>query len=310
MKPDRRAICEPRSMQNSHSMIVEVFSRARIFRRFSTRLTLAVACSSLRIPPSSAGTWAYSAIGSMPFSGRRRWLTTVVARICLNALRARRSRAEEPLEAYVPEPLVSAESGVDPEYETLLADALGLALQVVLETLEPAERLAYVLHDMFAVPFEEIARMVERSPAATRQLASRARRRVQGAPTAPDPDLARQRAVVDAFFAAQRSRADAFEDRAFRALGDRRRLRRQARPDIKGGLDARAIASVALRASRASGRDGPYHASGLCTQRHQFAYTARDRRMRPHAAGTAEGMTPGGLPDARTAYPRSHRRHG
>jgi RNA polymerase sigma-70 factor (ECF subfamily) len=246
----------------------------------------------------------------MPFSGRRRWLTTVVARICLNALRARRSRAEEPLEAYVPEPLVSAESGVDPEYETLLADALGLALQVVLETLEPAERLAYVLHDMFAVPFEEIARMVERSPAATRQLASRARRRVQGAPTAPDPDLARQRAVVDAFFAAQRSRADAFEDRAFRALGDRRRLRRQARPDIKGGLDARAIASVALRASRASGRDGPYHASGLCTQRHQFAYTARDRRMRPHAAGTAEGMTPGGLPDARTAYPRSHRRHG
>jgi RNA polymerase sigma factor (sigma-70 family) len=132
------------------------------------------------------------------------WLTTVVARICLNALRARRSRAEEPLDGYVPEPIVSAAAGVDPEYEALLADAVGLALQVVLETLEPAERLAYILHDMFAVPFDEIASMLERSPAATRQLASRARRRVRGAPTAPDPDLRRQREVVDAFFAAQR----------------------------------------------------------------------------------------------------------
>lgn len=132
------------------------------------------------------------------------WLTTVVARICLNALRARRSRAEEPLEAYVPEPIVSSDAGVDPEHEALLADSVGLALQVVLETLEPPERLAYILHDMFGVPFDEIARMVERSPAATRQLASRARRRVQGAATAPDPDLTRQRAVVDAFFAAQR----------------------------------------------------------------------------------------------------------
>lgn len=132
------------------------------------------------------------------------WLTTVVARICLNVLRARRSRAEEPLEAYVPEPIVSADAGVDPEHEALLADAVGLALQVVLQTLEPPERLAYILHDMFAVPFDEIARMVQRSPAATRQLASRARRRVQGAPAAPDPDLARQREVVDAFFAAQR----------------------------------------------------------------------------------------------------------
>src|SRR5450755_1217833 len=103
------------------------------------------------------------------------WLTTVVARICLNVLRARRSRAEEPLEAYVPEPIVSADAGVDPEHEALLADAVGLALQVVLQTLEPPERLAYILHDMFAVPFDEIARMVQRSPAATRQLASRAR---------------------------------------------------------------------------------------------------------------------------------------
>jgi RNA polymerase sigma-70 factor (ECF subfamily) len=132
------------------------------------------------------------------------WLTTVVARLCLNALRARRTRAETPLDAYVPEPIVSAHDGVDPEQEALLADAVGLALQVVLENLTPAERLAYILHDMFAVPFDEIAGMVERSPAATRQLASRARRRVQGAPIAPDPDLARQREVVDAFFAAQR----------------------------------------------------------------------------------------------------------
>ncbi len=132
------------------------------------------------------------------------WLTTVVARICLNVLRTRRSRAEQPLEAYVPEPIVSADAAIDPEQEALLADAVGLALQVVLETLSPPERLAYILHDMFAVPFDEIASMLERSPAATRQLASRARRRVQGTPTAPDPDLSRQRAVVDAFFAAQR----------------------------------------------------------------------------------------------------------
>ncbi len=132
------------------------------------------------------------------------WLTTAVARICLNVLRARRSRAEQPLEAYVPEPLVSTDSALDPEHEALLADAVGVALQVVLQTLQPAERLAYILHDMFAVPFDEIASMVQRSPAATRQLASRARRRLQDAQIAPDPDLSRQRAVVNAFFAAQR----------------------------------------------------------------------------------------------------------
>jgi RNA polymerase sigma-70 factor (ECF subfamily) len=132
------------------------------------------------------------------------WLTTVVTRICLNVLRSRRSRAEEPLDTYVPEPIVSAAAGVDPENEALLADAVGVALQVVLDSLEPAERLAYILHDMFAVPFDEIAAMVERSPAATRQLASRARRRVQAAPTTPDADLSRQREAVDAFLAAQR----------------------------------------------------------------------------------------------------------
>jgi RNA polymerase sigma factor (sigma-70 family) len=132
------------------------------------------------------------------------WLTTVVARVCLNMLRSRKSRREEPLGVHVPEPIVSREDGIDPEHEALLADSVGLALLVVLETLAPAERLAFVLHDMFAVPFDEIAPMVGRSPTAARQLASRARRRVQGAAPAPDADLARQREVVDAFFAAAR----------------------------------------------------------------------------------------------------------
>jgi RNA polymerase sigma-70 factor (ECF subfamily) len=133
------------------------------------------------------------------------WLTTVVARVCLNMLRLRERRREEPLDVHVPDPIISSESGVDPEYEALLADSVGLALLVVLESLTPAERLAFVLHDMFAVPFEEIAPMIERSPAAARQLASRARRRVQGQAPAPDPDLTRQRDVVDAFFAASRA---------------------------------------------------------------------------------------------------------
>jgi RNA polymerase sigma factor (sigma-70 family) len=132
------------------------------------------------------------------------WLTTVVARVSLNVLRSRRTRREEPLEVHVPEPIVSPADGVDPEHEALLADSVGLALLVVLETLDPAERLAFVLHDMFAVPFDEIAPMVGRTPTAARQLASRARRRVQGAAPAPDADLARQREVVDAFFAAAR----------------------------------------------------------------------------------------------------------
>jgi RNA polymerase sigma-70 factor (ECF subfamily) len=132
------------------------------------------------------------------------WLTTVVARVCLNMLRARATRREEPLDVHVPDPVVSPEDGADPEQEALLADSVGLALLVVLETLTPAERLAFVLHDMFAVPFDEIATMVDRSPSAARQLASRARRRVQGSAPAPDRDVRRQRAVVDAFFAATR----------------------------------------------------------------------------------------------------------
>jgi RNA polymerase sigma factor (sigma-70 family) len=131
------------------------------------------------------------------------WLTTVVGRVCLNILRSRRTRREEPLDRHVPDPIVTRENGVDAEHEALLADSVGLALLVVLETLAPAERLAFVLHDMFGVPFDEIAPIVGRSPTAARQLASRARRRVQGA-TVPDTDLTRQREVVDAFFAAAR----------------------------------------------------------------------------------------------------------
>jgi RNA polymerase sigma factor (sigma-70 family) len=134
----------------------------------------------------------------------RAWLTTVVGRVSLDMLRRRRTRGEEPLGPHVPEPIVSPEDGVSPEQEALLADSVGLALLVVLETLNPAERLAFVLHDMFGVPFDEIAPIVGRSPAAARQLASRARRRVRGAAPAPDPDLDRQREVVDAFLAAAR----------------------------------------------------------------------------------------------------------
>src|SRR6202162_3932825 len=132
------------------------------------------------------------------------WLTTVVARVCLDMLRSRESRREEPRAVHVPEPIMSREDGIDPEQEALLADSVGLALLLVLDTLKPAERLAFVLHDLFAVPFDEIAPIVGRSPTAARQLASRARRRVQGAATVPDTDLTRQREVVDAFLAASR----------------------------------------------------------------------------------------------------------
>ena len=132
------------------------------------------------------------------------WLTTVIARLCLDLLRSRTSRREEPLEARVPDLIIDREGAVDPERETLLADSVGLALLVVLEKLAPAERLAFVLHDMFGMPFDEIAPLLGRSPAAARQLASRARRRVQGAATVPDADLSRQREVVRAFIAAAR----------------------------------------------------------------------------------------------------------
>jgi RNA polymerase sigma factor (sigma-70 family) len=132
------------------------------------------------------------------------WLTTVVARVSLNMLRSRRSRREEPFGPLVPEPIIDRENDSDPEHEALLADSVGLALLIVLDTLSPPERLAYVLHDMFAIPFEEIAPIVQRSPQAARQLASRARRRIQGAAPVPDGDIAEQREVIEAFMAAAR----------------------------------------------------------------------------------------------------------
>src|SRR5215203_4424741 len=132
------------------------------------------------------------------------WLTTVVSRVSLDMLRSRKTRHEEPLGAHVPDPVVSREDGIDPEREVLLADSVGLALLVVLETLSPVERLAFVLHDMFSVLFEEITPIVGRSPTAARKLASRARRRVRGVAPVPDADLTHQREVVDAFLAASR----------------------------------------------------------------------------------------------------------
>jgi RNA polymerase sigma factor (sigma-70 family) len=132
------------------------------------------------------------------------WLTTVVARVSLNMLRSRQTRREDSLVPHMPDPIIDRPGAADPEHEALLADSVGVALLVVLDTLTPPERLAFVLHDIFAVPFDDIAPIVDRSPEAARQLASRARRRVQGEPTVPDADLDRQRAVVDAFMAASR----------------------------------------------------------------------------------------------------------
>ncbi|SDH58303.1 RNA polymerase sigma-70 factor, ECF subfamily [Sinosporangium album] len=132
------------------------------------------------------------------------WLTTVVGRVCLDMLRARKSRREESLEDRLPDPVISRPDAADPEQEVLLADSVGLALLVVLESLTPAERLAFVLHDMFGLPFDQIAPIVDRTPVAARKLASRARQRVRGAAPNPDPDRADQRRVVDAFLAAAR----------------------------------------------------------------------------------------------------------
>jgi RNA polymerase sigma factor (sigma-70 family) len=178
------------------------------------------------------------------------WLTTIIARISLNMLRSRRTRHEEPLGPHVPDPVIDAVNQTNPEHEALLADSVGLALLVVLETLNPAERLTFVLHDTFGVPFEEIAPIVDRSPEAARQLASRARRRVRGSAPAPDADLTAQWPVVDAFLAAARD-------------GDFRRLVTVLDPDVvlradggKPGLSrevrgAEAVASQAVTWTRA-----------------------------------------------------------
>src|SRR4051794_38464 len=170
----------------------------------------------------------------------RAWLTTVVARICLNLLRSRATRREGSLETHLPDLVVAPASGVDPEHEALLGDSVGLALFVVLESLTPPERVAFVLHDVFAIPFDEIAPIVGRTPTATRQLASRARRRVQGAPV-PDVDLDGQWAVVDAFLAAARE-------------GDFERLIAVLDPDVEVRSDvgaARTGAASIVRGARA-----------------------------------------------------------
>ncbi|MFV9453289.1 sigma-70 family RNA polymerase sigma factor [Rhodococcus sp. NM-2] len=168
----------------------------------------------------------------------RGWLTTVVARVCLDMLRSRKMRSEEPLDVHVPDPIVSELDGADPEHEAVLGDSVGLALLVVLDTLTPAERLAFVLHDMFALSFDEIAPIAGRTPAASRQLASRARRRVQGSGPVPDADLTRQREIVEAFMAA--SRGGRFDD--LLALLD---------PDIVLRADGGADGSSLLRGARA-----------------------------------------------------------
>jgi RNA polymerase sigma-70 factor (ECF subfamily) len=181
------------------------------------------------------------------------WLLSVVGRVALNMLRSRKRRGEQPLEAHLPDPIVDRAEGIDPEHEALLADSLGLALLVVLETLRPAERLAYVLHDMFSVPFEEIGAILERSPEAARQLASRGRRRIRSANTTPHAEAAahQQEEVVEAFLAAARD-------------GDFEALLAVLDPDIVERVDTgsgtifevRGALNVARRAMAASQRDG------------------------------------------------------
>ena len=166
------------------------------------------------------------------------WLTTVVGRVSLNMLRSRKSRREDPFAVHLPEPIVDRADGTDPEHEALVADSVGLALLVVLETLSPAERLAFVLHDIFAVPFDEIAPIVDRSPEAARQLASRARRRVRAENTVPDADLDAQREVVEAFLAASRD-------------GDFDRLVAILDPDVVLRADFGAAASREIRGATA-----------------------------------------------------------
>jgi RNA polymerase sigma factor (sigma-70 family) len=178
------------------------------------------------------------------------WLTTVVARVCLDMLRSRKARREEPVGARVPDRIVNPTGGIDPEREALLADSVGLALLVVLEKLAPAERVAFVLHDLFGVPFDEIAPIVGRSPTAARQLASRARRRVQGAPAVPDVDLTRQREVVDAFLAA--SRAGDFE--ALLAVLDPEIVLRTDSAAVRPGIPRELRGAVAVAERAVKGR--------------------------------------------------------
>jgi RNA polymerase sigma-70 factor (ECF subfamily) len=213
------------------------------------------------------------------------WLTTVVARISLNMLRSRKARRENPLGVHMPDPIVDREDGLDPEHEALLADSVGLALLVVLETLSPPERLAFVLHDIFAVPFDEIAPIVDRSPEAARQLASRARRRVQGENTVPDADLGVQREVVDAFLTA--AREGDFEA-LLEVLDTGVVLRRDVAP-LGGSMEVRGAAKVAGQA---------------------LAYARLDLLMRPALINGAVGAVTirNGEPFAVSAFTVSGRR--
>jgi RNA polymerase sigma factor (sigma-70 family) len=235
-------------MMDTHNWLVEQFEaerprlRAMAYRMLGSLAEAEDAVQEAWLHLSRSDTSTVSNLGG--------WLTTVVARVCLNMLHARASRREESLEASVPASITSREGGIDPEEEAELADAVGLALLVVLDTLSPAERLAFVLHDIFSVPFDEIASLVERSPTATRQLASRARRRVRGSAMGKDADLAGSREVVDAFLAA--SREGSFDallavlDPDIVVRSDRAAVSRGAAREIRG---AQAVARVA-RAAR------------------------------------------------------------
>jgi RNA polymerase sigma-70 factor, ECF subfamily len=211
------------------------------------------------------------------------WLTTIVSRVCLDMLRSRKARREEPLGPHIPEPIVSREDEVDPEHETLLADSVGLALQVVLDTLTPAERLAFVLHDMFGVPFDDIAPIVDRSPPAARQLASRARRKVRGSAPAPDVDLARQREVVDAFLAAARD-------------GDFDALLELLDPE------------VVLRVDRGATQPGVLVQGAAAVIKEARRFTGGARFARPALVNGAAGyvVAPGGRPVALAGFTVAH----
>ncbi|HEX4811846.1 MAG TPA: RNA polymerase sigma factor SigJ [Nonomuraea sp.] len=197
------------------------------------------------------------------------WLTTVVGRVCLDMLRARTARRETPLEQRLPDPVVSPEHGGDPEQQALIADAVGLALLVVLESLNPAERLAFVLHDMFAVPFEQIAMILDRTPGAAKKLASRARQRVRGTVPPSDPDLSRQRRVVDAFLTAARG-------------GDFQALLEILDPDVVMRVDAGAVAEGGMWTIT-----GAAAVAGNAANFHRYATT---RRVEPVLVNGGVGL--------------------
>ena len=220
------------------------------------------------------------------------WLTTVVGRVCLDMLRARRSRREDYVGSWLPEPVVTVEDQSDPEQEALLADSVGLALLVVLETLTPAERLAFVLHDMFGLPFEEIAPIVERTPAATRQLASRGRRRVRGAQPETDADLSEQREVVDAFLAAARD-------------GDFEGLIAVLDPDVVFRIDLARTAGRRGLTSKAP-RRSPARSWRAARRLHRSRAPRSSTALRVRSSASAGGRSPSPASLCRTAAsPRS-----